>query len=183
MREAASFIARQSGSVEAGALKQLAGFAHRSFRSWRNRHKIAALTDFDDHLLADLGLQREDVRQALDLPFAHDPALGPTRAVRLAREIEDAEMILEKIRLIVHNFDSLSRGSTTNRAWATANWRRTPRFCSKSRSVNWLHAMPTLCMSLSFGRPRIGNFNFSENGIVYSDLMKTRRSPRNCAMS
>jgi hypothetical protein len=40
---------------------------------------------------------------------AHDPALGPTRAVRLEREIEDAEMILDKIRLIVRHFDSLSR--------------------------------------------------------------------------
>lgn len=41
---------------------------------------------------------------------AHDPALGPTREVRLTREIEDAEMILDKIALIVRHFDSLSRG-------------------------------------------------------------------------
>jgi hypothetical protein len=40
---------------------------------------------------------------------AHDSALGPTREVRLEREIADAEMILDKIRLIVRHFDSLSR--------------------------------------------------------------------------
>ena len=40
---------------------------------------------------------------------AHDPALGPTPTVRLEREIADAEMILDKIRLIVGHFDSLAR--------------------------------------------------------------------------
>jgi len=40
---------------------------------------------------------------------AHDPALGATPALRLQNEIADAEMILEKIEVIVRNFDSLSR--------------------------------------------------------------------------
>jgi uncharacterized protein YjiS (DUF1127 family) len=75
MREAASFIARQSGSSDASILQQLADLTQRTFRSWRNRQKVAALSDFDDHLLADLGLQPEDVRRALDLPFVHDPTL------------------------------------------------------------------------------------------------------------
>jgi hypothetical protein len=39
---------------------------------------------------------------------AHDPVLGPTSEVRLEREIADAIMILEKIALIVRNFDYLS---------------------------------------------------------------------------
>jgi len=75
MREAASFIARQSGSAEAGALQEILHAARRAFRSWQNRRRIASLSDFDDHILADMGITRGDVRQALDTPFAHDPTL------------------------------------------------------------------------------------------------------------
>ena len=75
MREAASFIARQSGSADSGVLQEILHTARRTFRAWRNRKRIASLSDFDDHILADMGLTRGDVRQALDLPFAHDPAL------------------------------------------------------------------------------------------------------------
>ena len=75
MREAASFIARQGGSDEAGVLSALLRAAHRTLRSWRNRRRIAALGELDDHLLSDLGLKRDDVHRALNLPFAQDPAL------------------------------------------------------------------------------------------------------------
>ena len=75
MREAASFIARQGYADEAGILIAALRIAQRTFRSWLNRRRIASLTEVDDHLLADLGLDRDDVRRALDLPFAQDPAL------------------------------------------------------------------------------------------------------------
>jgi hypothetical protein len=29
--------------------------------------------EFDDHMLADIGLTRTDLREALDLPFGNDP--------------------------------------------------------------------------------------------------------------
>jgi uncharacterized protein YjiS (DUF1127 family) len=74
MREAASFIARQSGSAESGMLQEILHAAQRTFRAWRNRQRIASLSDFDDHILSDMGLTRGDVRQALDVPFTHDPA-------------------------------------------------------------------------------------------------------------
>jgi uncharacterized protein YjiS (DUF1127 family) len=73
MREAASFIASQSGSSEAGLLGDILGAAHQALRSWQNRRQIASLGEFDDHMLADIGLTRGDVREALELPFSHDP--------------------------------------------------------------------------------------------------------------
>jgi uncharacterized protein YjiS (DUF1127 family) len=75
MREAASFIARQSVTDEPGILSVIVRTAAQTFRSWQNRRRIAALSDFDDHLLADMGLQKDDLRHVLDLPFVQDPAL------------------------------------------------------------------------------------------------------------
>lgn len=75
MREAASFIARQSGLAEAGLLSTLEEAVRRFVRSWSNRRKVVSLVDFDDHMLADIGISRSDVRQALSLPFSHDPAV------------------------------------------------------------------------------------------------------------
>jgi uncharacterized protein YjiS (DUF1127 family) len=75
MREAASFIARQSGTDSASVLDSIVGAAHRAFRALSNRRKILSLSDLDDHMLHDLGLTRTDVQRALDLPFMQDPAL------------------------------------------------------------------------------------------------------------
>ena len=73
MREAASFIASQSGSSEAGILRIVGHALYNALQSWKNRRQVAALAEFDDHMLADIGLSRRDVREALDLPFSHDP--------------------------------------------------------------------------------------------------------------
>jgi uncharacterized protein YjiS (DUF1127 family) len=73
MREAASFIASQSGSPEAGLLGDILNAARQALRSWQTRRQIASLTEFDDHMLADIGLTRGDVRDVLELPFSHDP--------------------------------------------------------------------------------------------------------------
>ena len=75
MREAASFIAAQSHSAPAAILPNLLATARSAWRAWSNRRRLADLSDFDDHMLADLGLTRDDVRLALTLPFAHDPSL------------------------------------------------------------------------------------------------------------
>jgi len=50
-------------------------FAERTIRAWRNRRTAAKLTEFDDHILQDLGLNRSDVYDALDTPFSSDPSL------------------------------------------------------------------------------------------------------------
>ena len=75
MREAASFIASQTRFVPAGALPALVNFAGKLIRSLIVRRKLKQITELDDHLLCDIGVTREDVRWALDLPFSHDPGL------------------------------------------------------------------------------------------------------------
>jgi uncharacterized protein YjiS (DUF1127 family) len=83
MRNAASFIASQSVSSEAGILLTFLRRAQEAFSAWKSRREVATLSDLDDHLLADLGLTRGDVREALDLPFAYDP--GRELQVRVSR--------------------------------------------------------------------------------------------------
>jgi uncharacterized protein YjiS (DUF1127 family) len=83
MRNAASFIASQTGSFEAGILHTLVRTAHETLDAWKRRRQVARLVEFDDHMLADIGLTREDVREALDLPFSHDP--GRVLQLRAAR--------------------------------------------------------------------------------------------------
>jgi uncharacterized protein YjiS (DUF1127 family) len=73
MREAASFIAGQRTVAGEGILSTLSAFAGRIVRAWNNRRQIVDLAEFDDHMLCDIGLTRQDVRDALDLPFSHDP--------------------------------------------------------------------------------------------------------------
>ena len=84
MREAASFIASQSGSSEAGLLGDVVTTVYRFVRAWQNRRALTSLTQFDDHMLADIGLTRADVRETLELPFTHD--LGRELQFRAARK-------------------------------------------------------------------------------------------------
>ncbi|KQY20004.1 DUF1127 domain-containing protein [Rhizobium sp. Root482] len=70
MRPAA---ARQTGF--AGALKTV-------WRLMRNRSAIGSLQDLDDHQLLDIGLRREDVRDALTSPFLENPGSHLTQAAR-----------------------------------------------------------------------------------------------------
>jgi len=73
MRNAASFIASQNGSSEAGILYAILRKTHEALEAWKRRRQIATLVDFDDHMLSDIGLSRRDVQEALELPFSHDP--------------------------------------------------------------------------------------------------------------
>lgn len=73
MREAASFIASQSGSAEAGILQTIVHNVLETLEAWKRRRQVAVLRDFDEHMLEDIGLTRRDVREALDLPFGSDP--------------------------------------------------------------------------------------------------------------
>ena len=75
MREAASFIASQGSLAPAGVLTALLREMSTALRSWNKRRQVKTLGEFDDHLLADIGLTREDVRWALDLPFSYDPGV------------------------------------------------------------------------------------------------------------
>ncbi len=58
------------------------------WRSYRNRQKVGALMEFDDRMLADIGLLRGDVSAALSSPPGIDPSarLRILATERLARE-------------------------------------------------------------------------------------------------
>lgn len=75
MREAASFIARQSGADAVSVVDTLFKAVSRMVRTLHNRRRVMSLDDLDDHMLRDLGLARGDVQRALDVPFAQDPSL------------------------------------------------------------------------------------------------------------
>jgi uncharacterized protein YjiS (DUF1127 family) len=83
MRNAASFIAAQSEFAEGGILADILQFSRQALKSWKNRRQLKDLTDFDEHMLADIGLTRHDLREALELPFSSD--LGRELHVRAAR--------------------------------------------------------------------------------------------------
>jgi uncharacterized protein YjiS (DUF1127 family) len=72
MRNAALFIASQGAEAQAGLLETAFRTVAQMIRSFNRRRAASKLSELDDHLLADIGLSREDVRAALDLPFAHD---------------------------------------------------------------------------------------------------------------
>ena len=86
MREAASFIASRTGAAPEGLLAALAHQALAALRAWNNRRHLSRLSDLDDHLLADLGISREDVRWALDLPFSYDPGIELQKRAMRSRQ-------------------------------------------------------------------------------------------------
>jgi len=50
-----------------------ARLARRLADAWRHRHDAAVLAALDDHMLADLGLSRSDLNDALSEPLWRDP--------------------------------------------------------------------------------------------------------------
>jgi uncharacterized protein YjiS (DUF1127 family) len=86
MREAASFMSRQSSSTSAGPLESVLQLLWSAYKAHVSRRQLIRLSEVDDHLLADVGVSREDVRWALDLPFSHDPGVElQRRALRNSR--------------------------------------------------------------------------------------------------
>ena len=75
MRNAALFVASQSEAAEAGILHSILNASRRVLKGLQDRRQVARLTEFDDHMLADIGLSRRDVKEALDLPFSYDPGV------------------------------------------------------------------------------------------------------------
>jgi len=76
MREAASFIASQKASASEGLLSVATHMARTALRSWTQRRNLVKLGDFDDRQLADIGITREDLGWALNLPYSHDPSMA-----------------------------------------------------------------------------------------------------------
>lgn len=62
-------------------------FLRRAFRNWTARRAIARLEQFDDHMLRDIGVKRDDVRWAAGLPLSVNAALAlEERALRQRRD-------------------------------------------------------------------------------------------------
>ena len=72
MREAASFIASRSNATAESALVQLFSSLERLLKRWTSRRRIVEHAELDHHIRGDIGLARDDVRWALDLPFSCD---------------------------------------------------------------------------------------------------------------
>ncbi|WP_065372733.1 DUF1127 domain-containing protein [Ensifer adhaerens] len=58
------------------------GMLTSAWHQLRNRYAIGCLNDMDDRQLLDMGLKREDVREAITSPFFDNPASYLTRASR-----------------------------------------------------------------------------------------------------
>jgi uncharacterized protein YjiS (DUF1127 family) len=79
MREAASFIAHQNSAFAEGLIPGLIAMVGETYRRWKDRGTVATLSEFDDRMLADIGLKRDDVQRALDLPFSDNASLALQR--------------------------------------------------------------------------------------------------------
>lgn len=51
-------------------------FLRRAFRNWAARRAVAKLEEFDDYMLRDIGVKREDIRWAAGLPLTVNAALA-----------------------------------------------------------------------------------------------------------
>jgi uncharacterized protein YjiS (DUF1127 family) len=69
-----------------GLFASAVGLAGQLYRAWHNRTAVAVLDVVSDHMLADIGLKRGDVRDAFDEPLWRDPThLMSARAGRRAK--------------------------------------------------------------------------------------------------
>jgi uncharacterized protein YjiS (DUF1127 family) len=68
-------LARACAAIGATAVRA----GRRLLHAWRRRHAAAELAGLDDHLLADIGLTRADLADALAQPMWRDPTLALMR--------------------------------------------------------------------------------------------------------
>ncbi|MGL4495288.1 MAG: DUF1127 domain-containing protein [Beijerinckiaceae bacterium] len=67
-------------------VRATAGAVGRVWQTRRNRRAFAALAGWDDHMLADIGLNRGVVEGALEAGFLQDPSLIVTEGTRHVTE-------------------------------------------------------------------------------------------------
>ena len=77
---------RLAGSLDS-AIGRLWFGVRQFYRAMKHRRDIAALADQDDYLLADIGLTRDDVRNAVAQPFWRDPTETLRRRAGLTERI------------------------------------------------------------------------------------------------
>jgi len=54
----------------------LVPFLRRTARNWKAKRRIAALGDFDDYMLRDIGVTRDEIQWAAGLPLTVNAALA-----------------------------------------------------------------------------------------------------------
>jgi uncharacterized protein YjiS (DUF1127 family) len=84
MREYALNRAWLAGDVEGSSL------VRRFLHNWRTRRAVARLDHYDDYLLHDIGVSREDVRWAAGLPLTVNAALALEERSARRRRFPDA---------------------------------------------------------------------------------------------
>jgi uncharacterized protein YjiS (DUF1127 family) len=77
-----------SSTVHGGsaAIRTVASMLSRLVGNWADRRVVHALSDLDDHLLADIGLTRADIDWALREPVSSRPSAALNRLGRERRE-------------------------------------------------------------------------------------------------
>ena len=83
MKAEAHPVIRESGTGFAGGIASLIS---RVVRHWSDRRTVHAMSELDDHLLADIGLTRADLDWALHQPGSGLPS---EELARVARERRD----------------------------------------------------------------------------------------------
>ena len=72
-----------SRAIAAGEMGGLS--VSRFLRRWRARRSIRKLTEFDDYMLADIGMNRGDLRWAAGLPLTVNAAIALEERARQRR--------------------------------------------------------------------------------------------------
>jgi len=69
------------------ALDQTWSFAalRRVFANWRRRRKLAQLSNLDERILYDIGIERSEINEAMRLPLDLNPLYELDRRARLRR--------------------------------------------------------------------------------------------------
>lgn len=75
-------LATSSRKPAASRLAGLTRLVSMVYRTFRNRIELDRLSELDEHQLQDIGLKREDVREAITSPFFSDTAAHLTQASR-----------------------------------------------------------------------------------------------------
>jgi uncharacterized protein YjiS (DUF1127 family) len=80
LEHAPASAAAGRGEFLSGAGRWVLSALARLVTASRSRRQVVYMRDFDDAQLADIGLKRSDVENALQLPFTTDPSMYLLRA-------------------------------------------------------------------------------------------------------
>lgn len=103
MSRSALFVRFRTAGSEPGAVARAAGVFRMAWRSWTRRRLVLSLLATDDHVLADMGITRSDIREALRAKDGADPSALLAEAARrrhAARWVREAEAARKRARAL-----------------------------------------------------------------------------------